>query len=104
MKRDLKDMQDFEKSFKQEGTTIFMFTTEWCPDCIFVKMFIDELVEKYSDYDFIVVDSDKFNDLAQGLNILGIPSFIKVRNGEIVDRFVSKNRKTKEEIDEFLKG
>lgn len=102
MKRDLINIEDFETSFKKNGTVIYVFTTEWCPDCIFLKMFLDELVEKYFEYEFIIVDTDKFSELAQGLGIMGIPSFIKVKNGEIVDKFISKNRKTKEEVDEFL--
>lgn len=104
MKRELKDIKDFEESYKKAGTTIFVFTTEWCPDCIFLKTFLDDLVAKYADYDFVLVDTDKFPELASALHILGIPSLIKVRDGQMIDKFISKNRKTKEEIDEFLKG
>ncbi|EAC6938414.1 thiol reductase thioredoxin, partial [Listeria monocytogenes] len=36
------------------------------------------------------------------LAIFGIPSFLAFEDGEEVGRFVSKDRKTKEEINDFL--
>ena len=38
------------------------------------------------------------------LDIFGIPSFLVFENGEEKGRFVSKDRKTKEEIESFLKS
>ena len=42
-------------------------------------------------------------DLCQQWDVFGIPSFIAVDGGKEIGRFVSKDRKTKEEITEFLK-
>ena len=43
-------------------------------------------------------------DLCQALDVMGIPSFIVYRDGQEADRFVSKDRKTKEEVENFLKN
>ncbi|MNY70302.1 Thioredoxin-like protein YtpP [compost metagenome] len=51
---------------------------------------------------FIELDRDEFPDLCEQLNILGIPSFIAFRGGQELVRFVSKLRKTREEIEQFL--
>lgn len=42
--------------------------------------------------------------LAQEWAILGIPSLVVLENGQEIGRFVDKNRKTKEEIMNFLSG
>jgi hypothetical protein len=36
------------------------------------------------------------------LSVFGIPSFVAFKNGQEAGRFVSKDRKTQEEIEEFL--
>ncbi|MGL5977596.1 MAG: thioredoxin family protein [Erysipelotrichaceae bacterium] len=102
--KNLSSLEEFETYYKQEKTTIFVFSANWCPDCRFIEPFLPELMEEFNDYDFIYVDRDEWVDLAQGLRVLGIPSFVAVREGVEVDRFVSKLRKTKAEIHGFLAG
>ena len=48
------------------------------------------------------VHRDQFIDVCQEYEIFGIPSFIAFQNGKEVGRFVSKDRKTKEEIMNFM--
>ncbi|MBO1915459.1 thioredoxin family protein, partial [Microvirga sp. 3-52] len=56
----------------------------------------------YPEYTFISVDRDEFIDLCVDLDIFGIPSFVAFNDGKELGRFVSKNRKTREDIEEFL--
>lgn len=100
--KELTDLEQFEEIYLSSSTNIFVFSASWCPDCRYIEPFMPELVSKYSDYNFYYVDRDKFMELAQRWFILGIPSFVAVRNGKELNRFVSKFRKTKEEIDSFL--
>lgn len=99
---ELKNENEFKEFYKKNGTQIFVFTADWCPDCLFIKSFMPELHEKYADYNFIYVNRDQFVELCQSMDIMGIPSFIKVRDGQGIDRFVSRLRKTKPQIDAFL--
>jgi thioredoxin-like negative regulator of GroEL len=50
------------------------------------------------------VDRDQFIDLCQQLDVYGIPSFIGFEDGKELGRFVSKDRKTQEEIEGFITG
>ena len=43
-----------------------------------------------------------FIDICQKWGILGIPSFVAIEDGKELGRFVSKDRKTKEEIMTFI--
>jgi thiol-disulfide isomerase/thioredoxin len=85
------------------GNVILHFSATWCPDCRFIDPFMPEVEEKFKDdFTFIYVDRDQFIDVCAKFDVFGIPSFIALDNGEVVDRFVSKDRKTREEIENFL--
>ena len=83
--------------------TIVVFKTTWCKDCHFIDPFMPELVKQYEGrVRFFVIDRDELPDLCSELNILGIPSFIAFRGGKELIRFVSKLRKTRDEIESFV--
>ena len=97
---DILSLEDFEKAKMEKS--IFMFTASWCPDCVFVKNFIGDIVKDNPEFKFYKIDRDQFIDLCKDLDILGIPSFVAYNNGDEIGRFVSKLRKTKQEIQDFI--
>ncbi|RHW40783.1 thioredoxin [Neobacillus notoginsengisoli] len=101
--KQLESMEQFEE-LMASGKHVFMFSADWCPDCRVIEPVMPEIEEKFSDFSFVYVDRDKFIDLCQQLDVYGIPSFIGFENGEELGRFVSKDRKTPEEITGFMTG
>lgn len=97
----LETMEQFAE-LKENGKHVFLFSADWCKDCRFIDPFMPEVEEKFKDYTFVHVDRDQFIDLCIELDIFGIPSFIAFENGREQGRFVSKDRKTQEEIEEFI--
>lgn len=97
----LESMEQFSTLINKEPV-ITMFSADWCPDCRAIEPVLPEIEEAYSDYTFIEIDRDQFIDLCQDYGIFGIPSFLAFRNGKEIGRFVSKDRKTKEEIMTFI--
>ena len=95
--------QELEEKKKEKKYVLF-FTADWCPDCRFIKPAMPEIEEEFSDFNFIQVDRDENIDLCQELDVYGIPSFIVYEDGKEVDRFVNKDRKTKKEVENFLKA
>lgn len=101
--KNLVSMEQFEQ-LRDGGKTIFMFSANWCPDCRIIEPVLPELEEKFNEFTFIHIDRDQFIELCQQLDVYGIPSFIAFENGKELGRFVSKDRKTQEEIEEFING
>lgn len=97
----LQSLQQFNE-LKNGSAVIFEFTADWCGDCRFIDPFMPEVVEKFPEYTFVKVDRDKFLDLCIDLGIIGIPSFLAYENGTELGRFVSKDRKTQQEIENFI--
>lgn len=100
--QNLQSLEEFQQ-LKNSGTHVFLFTADWCGDCRFLDPFLPEIEEKYKEkFTFVSVDRDKFIELCQELDIFGIPSFVAFQDGKELGRFVSKDRKTKEEVENFL--
>lgn len=99
----LHSIEQFEQ-LKTNERVVFKFTADWCPDCHFIDPFMGEIEEQFTGFQFVSVDRDKFIDLCVELDILGIPSFVAFDHGKEIGRFVSKNRKTREEIESFLQS
>lgn len=97
----LESMEQFEQ-LRDNGKHIFMFSANWCPDCRVIDPILPEIEEKYKEYTFIYVDRDEYIDLCIQLDVFGIPSFIGYQDGQELGRFVSKDRKTQEEIENFI--
>ncbi|GAW98402.1 thioredoxin family protein [Secundilactobacillus mixtipabuli] len=86
----------------KEGRYMLFFSATWCPDCAFIKPSMPAIEAEYPDFKFLSVDRDENIDLAVELNVLGIPSFIAYNNGEEIGRFVNKDRKTKQQVEDFI--
>lgn len=99
----LQSVEQFEK-LKNEERTVFMFTADWCPDCTVIEPILPRLEVDYPENTFISVDRDEFIDLCGELDIFGIPSFVAFSSGKEIGRFVSKDRKSQTEIEDFLNG
>ena len=96
----INSVEDYQKAIL--GQSMMFFSTTWCPDCHFLKTFIDELVAENPDWKFYYIDRDQMVDLCIDLEIMGIPSFIAYKEGKEVARLVNKLRKTKNEIQAFI--
>lgn len=97
----LQSVEQFH-TLKNSGQSIFVFSADWCPDCRVIEPFMPAVEEKFSNLTFTLIDRDQFIDLCIELDVFGIPSFLAYNNGEETGRFVSKDRKTQQEIEEFL--
>ena len=86
----ISDLQAFENAIK--GNAMLVFSTTWCPDCHFLKTFIDDLVAQNPEWTFYYIDRDE----------MVIPSFVAYRDGKEVGRYVNKLRKTQQQIQEFI--
>ncbi|MCM3759595.1 thioredoxin family protein [Alkalihalobacillus oceani] len=97
----LQTVEQFREISRKEAA-VFLFSADWCPDCRVIEPVLPRIEADFPGFSFYYVDRDKFIDLCGELDIFGIPSFIAYANGAEIERFVSKDRKTQEEIEAFL--
>jgi thiol-disulfide isomerase/thioredoxin len=95
-------LDEYQAVVDNPQKSVVLWSANWCADCMFIKPFMPAIEEKFSDFTFYMADRDELLDLAIDLKILGIPSFLTYENGKETNRFVSKLRKTQQEIEDFL--
>ncbi|MGM9988876.1 MAG: thioredoxin family protein [Bacillaceae bacterium] len=97
----LQSIEQFEQ-LKQEKNVLFMFSAQWCRDCVFINPFLPELEEQNADFKWVYINRDDYIELCQENDVFGIPSFVAFSEGKEIGRYVSKDRKTPEEIQSFV--
>ncbi len=96
--------EEFDSLIAEKKTVAAVFTATWCPDCRVIKPVMPEVAAEFeTHYDFIEIDRDTLPDLYSRFEVTGIPSFIIFDDGREVDRWVSRDRKTRAEIEEFFR-
>jgi len=95
-------LEQFEQITK-DGKHIVIFSADWCGDCIFIKPHLPSIIAKFPEWNFSYINRDDLIELCKDLDIYGIPSFLAFDNGRIVGRFISKDRKTPPEIEQFIR-
>ena len=99
----LTSVEEF-KLLSKNKKVVFFFNADWCGDCTFIKPEIPGIVKRHPEIQFVKVDRDQFIELCEELSVVGIPSFLAYENGKETGRFVSKDRKTKEQIEAFIQA
>ena len=97
----LESMEHYNE-LMSKGKVMLLFSANWCPDCRFIEPFIGDIEAANKEYTFIYVDRDQFLDLCIKLDVFGIPSFIAFEDGKELGRYVNKDRKTQEQIEDFI--
>jgi thioredoxin 1 len=77
----------------------YYFTADWCGPCKKVRPIVEK-INLDSVIKFKIIDVDSAIDLVKSFEIKSVPTFILIKDGEIVNR--TTGAKTKDELLEFL--
>ncbi|MBY6035792.1 thioredoxin family protein [Fictibacillus nanhaiensis] len=94
--------QQFNQIIDSQHPVVIKFFADWCPDCKRLDIFLPSVLEELTQIEFFEIDKDKFPDIAESLDVMGIPSLLVFQNGEKLGHLHSANAKTPEQVTEFL--
>lgn len=87
-----------ENTNQNEKLAMVDFWAEWCGPCKIIGPIIEELAKEYGDKAIIAkLNVDENPEIAAQLGIRNIPTILFFKNGEVVDKLVGANTKTKME-------
>ncbi|MDD2191042.1 MAG: thioredoxin [Bacteroidales bacterium] len=87
----------FESVVKQSDKLVVLdFWAQWCGPCRQITPIIDELSVEYDGRVVIgKVNVDESNDITSQYSIRNIPTILFLKNGEVVDKLVGAQSKSK---------
>lgn len=77
---------DFEADVLQhDGVVLVDFYADWCGPCKAIEPVLEDLAREYEgELKIVKVDTDAETELKDRFGVRGIPSFLIVRKGEVV--------------------
>lgn len=98
----IKTKDEFHSILSNDKIVVVAFTVTWCPDCHFITPFMDGVAgDFFENIETYEVDADELPELKEEYEVFGIPSFVAFKDGKVLDSFISKKRKSEEEIRAF---
>ena len=85
--------ENFEQE-TAEGIVLVDMKADWCGPCKMVAPLIEELANEVTDAKVVKVDVDASPEIGAKFQVRSIPTFILLKDGELVERVVgAKNDK-----------
>ena len=76
-----------ELVLKSELPVMVDVYTEWCGPCRAISPFIEQMVKDYEGKALIFkVDAEKSPNVAEKYGIISVPTFLFIKNGDLVDK------------------
>ena len=98
-------LEDVEALLVQAGSqsqlVVLDFSATWCGPCKMIAPLFAELSEQYTNVVFLKIDVDDNPDTAAKYNVSAMPTFVFVKQGQVVDRLMGASpQRLQELIDE----
>ena len=77
-----------EEVLKNEGTVLIDFYADWCGPCKMIAPVVEKIAEENPSLKVVKVNIDEEESLAIQYRVMSIPTFLVVKNGEVVNKVV----------------
>lgn len=98
----INSLKTYEQAIIHNPLTVMIFVSDWCPDCHYMDLYLDELESVFPTIHFYKVDREAVKDLSIHLNIYGVPSLLFYKDEELIDSYIDKTRKSFHEVCTFI--
>ncbi|XP_017761736.1 PREDICTED: thioredoxin-2-like [Eufriesea mexicana] len=89
----IEDVMDLKNKLEAAGNTLVVidFFATWCGPCKMISPKLEKLAEEMQDVIFLKVDIDECVELATEYDIISMPSFVFIKNGQVLESFSGAN-------------
>jgi len=80
---------ELNELLSHKGVVLVDFSATWCPPCRAMEPIVERLAARFAGRAGVVkVDVDQAGDLASNYGVRGVPTFLLLANGQVVERVV----------------
>ncbi|KAI8035419.1 hypothetical protein M5D96_011762 [Drosophila gunungcola] len=90
----VRNKQDLDKqlALAKDKLVVIDFYANWCGPCKNIAPKLEELAQQYSDRAVVLkVDVDDNEEISGDYNVTGMPTFVFIKCGEVLELFVGGN-------------
>lgn len=84
-------LKEFKELINTEKLTITDFFATWCGPCKAISPVLEKFSQEFQDVQFLKVDVDESQDIAQEYGITAMPTFVLFKKGEPIGKIVGAN-------------
>ncbi|KAI3767097.1 hypothetical protein L2E82_17183 [Cichorium intybus] len=84
--------EQYLKHMGSEKLVVVDFTASWCGPCRVIAPILADFAKRMPHVTFLKVDVDEVERVAQKYSVEAMPTFLFLKNGEIVDKVVGAKK------------
>ena len=93
--------EEYAEIINSSSPVVIDFHATWCGPCKVLSPILEELNDEIEGVEFVKLDVDQHPQIAGQNQVMGVPTVVILKDGEVKDRFVGVQPKEviKEKID-----
>tara|TARA_B100000900_G_scaffold105943_1_gene88014 strand:+ start:5151 stop:5459 length:309 start_codon:yes stop_codon:yes gene_type:complete len=80
--------EEYSELLNSEDTVVIDFHATWCGPCKVLSPILEELEDEVNGVKFVKLDVDQHPDIAGQNGVMGVPTVVMLKGGEVKERFV----------------
>ena len=80
--------EEYEQLKQSTKPVVIDFHATWCGPCKILSPILEELQEEMEEVEFVKLDVDQFPEISGANQVMGVPTVLIIKDGEVKDRFV----------------
>ena len=80
--------EEYAEIVNSSSPVVIDFHATWCGPCKVLSPILEELNKEIEDVEFVKLDVDQHPQIAGQNQVMGVPTVVILKDGEVKDRFV----------------
>ena len=80
--------EEYAEIINSSSPVVIDFHATWCGPCKVLSPILEELNDEIEGVEFVKLDVDQHPQIAGQNQVMGVPTVVILKNGEVKDRFV----------------
>ena len=80
--------EEYAELINSDSPVVIDFHATWCGPCKVLSPILEELSDEVDGVEFVKLDVDQHPEIAGANGVMGVPTVVMLKDGEVKERFV----------------